>query len=246
MDFLRNRTFRQSLLCHAQHTPRYRMEPEVLAPFFIGSALRPASPSPDLNPSVREDFRGSAGSFAFSSYPIVKAALLTLGEVWPLFLPLQELCSRARAKLQGRGIAHAATTREDEQRLGQALLRFCTIASNLVEFRLRPLRVTTQPGSRPLARPLARWQARSRREITNLRHESVTLDEFGRQALLRLDGQHTRTAVVQELAALVESGQLVIQQQGEKVTQPRLVAQIVHQALEQQIEHFARLALLLA
>jgi methyltransferase-like protein/SAM-dependent methyltransferase len=243
MDFLRNRTFRQSLLCHAQHTPRYQLEPDVLAPLFLGSALQPASPSPDLNPSIREDFRGHGGSFAFSNSPIVKAALLTLGEVWPLFLPFQELCSQARAKLHSRGIAHAATTREDEQELGQAVLRYCTIASNLVEFRLRPLRVTTQPGSRPLARPLARWQARSRREVTNLRHESVTLDAFGRQALLRLDGQHTRTAVVQELAALVESGQLVIQQQEEKVTNPQVVAQVVHQALEQLIEQLARLAL---
>jgi methyltransferase-like protein/predicted O-methyltransferase YrrM len=244
MDFLRNRTFRQTLLCPAQHTPNYRLEPSVLVPFFIGSSLRPASPRPDLHSSAREDFQGPSGSSAFSIHPIVKAALLALGEAWPRFLPFRELCSQARAKLHGDTIPDAATIREDEQQVGQALIQFYTIAGDLVEFRSRPLRVTTQPGPQPLARPLARWQARSGRSATNLRHEFVNLDEFGRQVLQRLDGQHTRPAAVRELVGLVEGGQLSVQENGEKVTEPRRVEQAVAQFLNQQIGQFARQALL--
>jgi methyltransferase-like protein len=244
MDFLRNRTFRQTLLCHVQHTPNYRLESGVLASFFIASSLRPVSARPDLHSSAREDFKGPSGSSAFSIHPIVKAALLVLGEAWPRFLSFEELCSQARTKLDGKAIPDAATIAEDKQQVEQALLKFYTITGDLVEFRLRPLAVTAKPGPRPLARPLARWQARSGRSVTNLRHEFVNLDEFGRQVLPRLDGRHTRPEAVRELVGLVEGGQLTVQQDGEKITEPRRVEQALVQLLDRQIDQFAHQALL--
>lgn len=244
MDFLRNRTFRQTLLCHAQHTPNYRLEFGVLASFFIASSLRPVSSRLDLHSSAREDFRAPSGSSAFSVHPIVKAALVVLGEAWPRFLSFEELCAQARTKLDGEAIPDAATVEEDKQQVEQALLKFYTIAGDLVEFRLRPLAVTAKPGPKPLARPLARWQAKSGRPATNLRHEFVNLDEFGRQVLPRLDGRHTRPETVRELVGLVEEGQLTVQQDGEKITEPQRLEQAMIRLLDQQIDQFARQAFL--
>jgi len=246
MDFLRNRTFRQTLLCHARCKPNYRLDPATLATFFVGSPLQSVSPRPDLHSSAREDFRRPSGSFAYSTYPIVKAALVVLGEAWPRFLPFDDLCSQARAKLHGHAIPNEAIRGVDKQQVGQALLKFYTIAGDLVEFRLRPLRMTTQPGPKPLARPLARWQARSGRSATNLRHESVTLDDFGRQVLLRLDGQRSRTDMVRELAGLVLDGQLNVHQDGKRITEPRQIEQAIVQFLDLQIDQFASRALLMA
>jgi methyltransferase-like protein len=246
MDFLRNRTFRQTLLCHARCTPNYRLEPATLASFFVGSPLQSVSPRPDLHSSAREDFRRPSGSFAFSTFPIVKAALVVLGEAWPRYVPFDDLCSQARAKLDGQVIRNEAIRAEDKQQVGQALLKFYTIAGDLVEFRLHPSRVTTQPGTKPLTRALARWQARSGRSATNLRHESVTLDEFGRQVLQRLDGQRTRTEMVRELVGLVLAGQLNVHQDGKRITEPERIEQAVVQFLDGQIDAFAQRALLMA
>jgi methyltransferase-like protein/cyclopropane fatty-acyl-phospholipid synthase-like methyltransferase len=246
MDFLRNRTFRQTLLCHTRCTPNYRLDPANLASFFVGSPLQSVSPRPDLHTSAREDFRRPSGSFAFSTYPIVKAALVVLREVWPQFLGFDDLCSQARAKLDGQAIPNKAIRGEDKQQVGQALLKFYTIAGDLVEFRLHPSRVTTESGSKPLARPLARWQARSGRSATNLRHESVTLDDFGRQVLQRLDGQRTRTDMVRELVGLVLDGQLNVHQDGKRITEPQQIEQAIVQFLDGQIDAFAQRALLMA
>jgi methyltransferase-like protein len=71
------------------------------------------------------------------------------------------------------------------------------------------------------------------------------MDDFRRQVLQRLDGQHTRATLAQELAAVVQSGQLTIQQQGEKVTRPERINELVRQAQEQCLGEFARQALLL-
>jgi SAM-dependent methyltransferase len=246
MDFLRNRMFRQTLLCHARHTPDYRLQPPILAPYFIGSPLKPRSPRPDLGPGVREDFVSPSGSGAWSIHPIVKAALLVLGDAWPEALAWRDLFTQARARLDGGPTQYEATMRGEERQLGQALLLYYSTAPDLVEFRVRRLPVTTQPGPRPQTRPLARWQARSGRPLTNLRHELVVADGFGRQVLQRLDGQHTLPAVAEKLAALVQGGQLTIEQGGEKITQPDQVTRIVNQVLEQQLAQFARRALLIA
>jgi methyltransferase-like protein len=246
MDFLRNRTFRQTLLCHAHHTPNYRLDPDILAPFYFGSSLRPVSSRPDLHSSIREDFQSPWGSSAFSIYPIVKAALVALGEAWPRFLSLEELYSQARAKLDGAAIPNAAIRAAEKQQVEEALLKFYTRARGLVHFRLHPLRMPKHPGPKPLARPLARLQATSGASATNLRHEFVNLDEFGRQVLLRLDGRHTRPETVRELIGLVEDGRLAAQQNGEIITDPRRIEQAIVELLDRQIDWFADQAFLQA
>lgn len=246
MDFLRNRTFRQTLLCHAHRTPNYRLEPSILASFFFASSLRPVSSRPDLRSSLREDFRNLSGANAYSTFPIIKAALVTLGEAWPRFLSLDELCSQARARIDGRAMTSAATRAADLQQIAEGLLKFYKIAGDLVAFRLRPLRITTQPGPRPLARPLARWQAQAGQSATNLRHEFIDLEEFGRQVLLRLDGEHTRQDLVRELVGLIEAGRLTVRQDGKQVTDPQQIEQATVQFLDRQIDQFAQLALLQA
>jgi methyltransferase-like protein/2-polyprenyl-3-methyl-5-hydroxy-6-metoxy-1,4-benzoquinol methylase len=246
MDFLRNRMFRQTLLCHANHTPNYRLDLETLTPYFLASSLRPSSARPDLSQGVREDYWGAGGVNAWSINSVVKASLLVLGAVWPQSVPFRELCSRAQAKLPGGDSMTIPLSREEEQQVTQAFLRFYLIGDRLVELRPRPLKLTTQPGAQPMARPLARWQAQSGWPIVNVRHECVTLDEFGRQVLLRLDGKHTRPAVVGELTGLVADGTLTAQQGGVKVIDPEQIRQILTQAVDQKIEELGRLALVLS
>jgi methyltransferase-like protein/2-polyprenyl-3-methyl-5-hydroxy-6-metoxy-1,4-benzoquinol methylase len=240
MDFLRNRMFRQSLFGHADQSPRYRMEPEVLEPFFVGSPLRPTAPQVDLHATVREDFRTSSGATGWTSHPIVKATLVVLGEEWPRLLPFPEVCSRARARLGGEAAG------EDRRLVGEALLRLATITGDLVELRLRPLPLTMSPGDRPRARRLARWQAAAGRPVTNLKHEQVNLDDFARQVLPRLDGEHTREEVARELAEHVATGRLAVVQEGAPVTGPARAGRVVRRALDEQVARFARQALLLA
>jgi methyltransferase-like protein/cyclopropane fatty-acyl-phospholipid synthase-like methyltransferase len=246
LDFLRNRMFRQTMLVRTGIEPKYHIEASLVTNFFVGTSLRPAASQPDLRSFNPEQFRAPSGAAATSNQPIVKAAMVVMAEEWPQELPFHNLRTRARAKLTPRGVQDAAIVREDEMQLGQAMLQFYTSGIGIVEFRTRPLRLTTRPSPRPLARPVARWQARSSLLVTNIRHEQITLTEFGRQTLLRLDGEHTRSEIVREMAGLVQGGQLNVQQNGETIRDPRRVEQILHSTVEQQINQFIQQALLLA
>ena len=75
MDFLRNRSFRQSLLCHAHQEPIYQLPPSNLKRFLIGSPVWPKSANPDLYSTVHEQFEAPSGASASPCIPIVKMAL---------------------------------------------------------------------------------------------------------------------------------------------------------------------------
>src|SRR5262245_12059900 len=50
MDFLRNRTFRQSLLCHARQTPNYKLDPELVKRMHVASPVKPVKEAPHPRP----------------------------------------------------------------------------------------------------------------------------------------------------------------------------------------------------
>ncbi|HWG47913.1 MAG TPA: methyltransferase regulatory domain-containing protein [Gemmataceae bacterium] len=246
IDFLKNRTFSQTLLIHIPQQPNYNAVPALVKNFLIAAPLRPDSASPNLQSSDFERFQTPSGASASSRYPIVKSALMVLAEQWPQALPFDEVRVRARAKLSDRPAHDPATIGEDEFRLGEAFLKFFTSVGGLMEFRLLPLRLTAQSGPQPLARPLARWQANSGLQVTNLRHELVTLNEFGRQLLLRLDGKHSLPALVQQMMEMVRNGTFTFQQNGETVTDWHQAEPLLVQAVQQHIDLFARQSLFLA
>jgi methyltransferase-like protein len=227
MDFLRNRTFRRTLLCHAEREPRVAFEAEPLAAFWVAAPVRPASPRWDVESAGYEKFHGIGGAEISSRKPIVKAALLVLAEAWPQPLPFVELLALARARLRASEAQDA-----DKEQLAQFLLRcYATASSNLVELSPRPLPVAKQPGARPRVRPLARRQASVGSCVTNLKHRSVILDEMQRLIVQHLDGQRDRAALVEILHNLASRGELSMQG-------------FSSEALEKHLDPLARLSLL--
>src|SRR5262249_54135491 len=179
MDFLRNRTFRQTLLCHAEVTPKYQVEPRLATAFHVASPARPAAPIPDLASPAAQTFTCPNKVTLTVREPLVTAALLCLGEAWPQTIPFVELRDRARARLKSTGQADAQTIARDTESLGQALLTGYTSAMpGVIQLSLVPCRFTTKVSANPAATPLARLQATTGYQVTNQRHEAIKLVEF--------------------------------------------------------------------
>src|SRR5947209_4793989 len=160
MYFLRNRMFRQTLLCHADREPRYDVQPERLTTLWVASPVQPRSPFCDATSTTPEEFQGLNGAVISSADPIVKAAFLELADAWPQALPFTELRSLAHRRTQSGLIEDAATVAQDTQQLGQFLLEcYMTGLTNLLELAPRQLPLAKQAGERPRTWPLARWQA---------------------------------------------------------------------------------------
>lgn len=243
MDFLRNRQFRQTLLVHADVALKRNIEPAVLRELQIASFAQPVSPPVDERSSARAEFRLASGVTMASSAPITKAAFMIMGQRWPLTASFDDLCAAARARLGVPPTAapDAAQAEQDARILATELLQ-CA-GAQVVELHARPLPISIDVAPRPVAYPVARLEARTGPQVSNLRHETITLDEFHRQLLLRLDGTRDRASLVDELAGLVATNELAIEQEGVEVRDPASVRSVMGNAIDQALVGFARAAL---
>jgi methyltransferase-like protein len=200
-DFLQNRTFRQTLLCHQGATPDYHLSAERLRGLYVASRARPQADRPDVISTAEERFEGPSGSAVKSTDPLAKAALVHLAGVWPRAVPFEELQGAARARLGPGTGPDRPSVEEDARVLGQCLLTcYLSDADGLVYLWTQPPPFAARAGERPWASPLARLQAASSAAATNLRHETVLLDDFSRVVLGLLDGRRDRAALLRELA----------------------------------------------
>jgi methyltransferase-like protein/SAM-dependent methyltransferase len=244
MDFLRSRTFRQTLVCHDGVQPNYDVRAEQLAAFAVASPVQAKSPEPDLRAESPEAFVTPEGLNLTTSVPVVKAALACLGEAWPEPVRFGDLLSRARSRL---GLAGGETAREDALALGRALLTaYASAGEPLVELSLQPPCFITRVSERPTASPLARLQAAGGNQVTSLRHRLVALTPFDRHLLPLLDGTRDRPALLRGLLDLFRRGDLRIAQEEQPLSDLERAAAILDEVLGQQLPRLARAALLLA
>jgi SAM-dependent methyltransferase len=223
MDFLKARQFRQTLLCRADA----RIGPMPTAPavrrLLISANLRAESPAPNLSAGVVERFIGPRNAVIQIDMPIVKAAFVELGSVWPDRLTFDELAARAARRLRAaspprRLVARAArrpgrpapavapagaATSDDEpgrEMLASAL--FASYSSALVELHAWKPSFVLQAGDRPTLSPLARLQLAQDdvRFVTTLLHGVVFVESpLARQSLRLLDGTRDRATLLSEL-----------------------------------------------
>jgi methyltransferase-like protein len=189
LDFLRNRMFRQTLLCRQDACLDRTLNSERLYNYHVASPMLPLSPQTSVRSDANEKFRSPKGSVVSSTSPLNKAAMLRLSESWPLPIRFEQLLAETR-EIAGS----TASAGDDAQTLGDMLLRAYLI--DLVEIQLNAPRFVTGVSERPCSSPFARRQARLIGQVANQRHENFELDQVGRQLFPLLDGQHDRAALI--------------------------------------------------
>jgi methyltransferase-like protein/ubiquinone/menaquinone biosynthesis C-methylase UbiE len=205
-DVLRNRSMRQTLLCHAAVSLQPKMPADNLVGMYLSAAVRPESPSVDLRSAEVNKFVAASGLTVGTPLPLAKAALLHLGECWPAYVPTTELIAAAAARVQAAGAQ--APSQRDLNRLQDNLMQ--CVLGNVIELHSNPASHTTNISERPLGSSLARWQASRSEVLTNLRHEAIACDVFDRYLLSLLDGTQSHAELIERLVQAAAQGQLVV------------------------------------
>jgi Predicted regulatory domain of a methyltransferase len=238
MDFVRNRMFRQTLLCRKEIQLDRSLNPERIFELYVASSSEPETPIADLRSRDRVTFR-RPGSTLTTSEPLVKAAMLVLREAWPLAVHFPDLLSRARAKLHPDPIViEADRDRRDARVLAEPLLR--CFATTHVELSVSPSAPQLEVTEHPRATRLARYQAEQGEFVTNLWHEAVRLSDVERHLLRHLDGERDRASLAELLLATVREGKLIVRDKGEPIKDEVRVREIVEGILDQNLCELAR------
>src|SRR5262249_29846596 len=141
----------------------------------------------DLHGHAGLEFVGRKGASLACHEPLVKAAFLSLWEVWPEAMPFDALLRAAQKRLQAPEDDFSRNQYADF--LCRYLLKlYSSAGSSLLDLHVHPPAVTRKVSERPTASPLARLQAAEGTRATNLRHELIDLDDVERRLLGHLDG----------------------------------------------------------
>jgi hypothetical protein len=200
MDFLRTRSFRQTLLCRAEAPASTEPEAGTLSRLFAASSARPQPAEASVTSEEPLSFSTENGGEMETPHPLSKAAFLLLGTEWPRWISMEDLLSRARARVAEAG--GRSPDHDDEERLLRFLLQ--AYGAEIVQLRSLPCPFVTTPSGRPRASALARLQGLNGARVTNLRHETVRLDDDLVPGLLPLlDGHRDRATIVEEMGRYI-------------------------------------------
>ena len=244
MDFLFNRRFRATMLCHAEQTLSRKINPDRVADFYISSAARPKPENQNLRSAKKVTVVKPGGRTATIAWnPGVRAALPFLWDNWPKAIPFSQLFAEVRDRVlsKKRGSRSAATEQEDALRrqLASDLLRL--YLAGIVRFHRHAPNLATDVSDRPKVAPLTRLQAERSNWVTNQWHRSVGLRPFDRSLVQNLDGEHDRPALEAEMTRLVEAGTLG----DEEAKDVGGLAQRVQESVERSLRRAVRAALLI-
>jgi len=238
LDFLMCRRFRRTLLCRREISLDYKIQPGVIANFYAASEAQPTSPEPRVLSKDTEEFQTPKGASIRTNRPLAKAAFLHLSQQWPRSIAFPDLLAAARR------LAFSEKD-EDENRgaLCEILLR--SFAAGITELHVWSPNFVTVVSERPIASPVARHQNRRTKRITTLRHTGLELDdELNRNLLELLDGTRDFAALVEALAAVVQGGKATLQANGERVTDPAKIREMIAEQLPSALKGLARSAVL--
>jgi methyltransferase-like protein len=139
-------------------------------------------------------------------------------------------------------LTDAATAAREEAQLANELMKCYGVG--VIELRVSQPKLCATLSERPVASPLVRLQVARGRQLTNLRHEPVQLDEANRQVLRLLDGTRDRDAMVAAMTAMARAGTLRVDHEGKALTEGLVLERMLRAGLEESLRGFARAGLL--
>ncbi|MFT5585638.1 MAG: methyltransferase-like protein [Cognaticolwellia sp.] len=237
MDYLRNRGFRKSLICHKEAELDRSLTWEDLKNLRVRALFKPDPKAElwELNDEslgawIRNEVPLKVGT------PLLKAMLHTLEQNRPGSMGLDELVAASQALIDLDPSEH------DTEECATNLL--ACFAKDLIEVRIHPVPWATKISEKPEAWIHARGQADDGLVVTSLMHTSVRLDEFDRVLLPLLDGTRDLHALALAASETMSPEQFSIQWTGPDLAGSPMLIELLKPGIQEQLERILRLGLL--
>jgi methyltransferase-like protein/ubiquinone/menaquinone biosynthesis C-methylase UbiE len=196
LDILRNRAFRQTLLCRKERKVQRALDGSTLETLWFSSDAQ-AAPGKQAD----EVCYRAGQRWVNTTNPLAKTVFEALRRAYPVRQTVSELREAARRQ-------HSAFAGSVDAEFLSVLLH--AVMSGLVESHSGAAPCATEISGRPLASPLARYQLEHVETLSTLHHRTCDLtSESGRRILPLLDG----TRMLEEIAEALGIPETVIREE---------------------------------
>ena len=245
MDFIRNRMFRQTLLCHKDVSLTREINTGLIRKLSFSSNCRPEDPNAVIHTDGNVPFK--IGKLGFStSCRFSKSIVTTLGEHWPEYMPFDELLTLVRKRVFSDSLLIT-----DPQQLAQhgeivATRIFELFMHDIMDVTLYPPTVKKDVSDTPAVASITRAQATKQPWVTNCLHQPVGIDIVNRHLLPLLDGKHDQDMIKAELLKLIQNKTLIMQQDGTDLEDEQTINTHLEQQLDLYMKHLASQGMLMS
>ncbi|HWN93882.1 MAG TPA: class I SAM-dependent methyltransferase [Methylomirabilota bacterium] len=230
LDFFRARAFRQTLICRKEHAVRPSPDETQVSKLYVASSAKPVEQEVDVTSGEAAEFRSANNAVIATQQPLIKAALLHLGKIWPQRISFVALLALAK-DLCGSA----------EESNSDALSRFLlkTWELGFTDLHTHPGKFSVEISALPKASPLARLQIESSDTVATLRHTTMKLDgALSRELLKLLDGTRSRSVILEKLVDFVAAAKKLPEMERREITRQ------IDEQLDANLEQAARGGLL--
>lgn len=239
VDFLKNRSFRRTLLVPKEAVIRRETSIELVSAMCLSGLARPVNDNPDLHsPQVAEEFRNEDEVAIETNKPVVKIALSLLHHMWPRAVPFNEMVNMIRDQM-----GQDSPSPEDTAAiLAQSVIPL--YLASLIGLHVHMPTFALSLTERPRTTKLIALQARTGARVINRRHREVELLPQDRLIVGLIDVDRSREALLDEATKLALAGALEIKRGDQMIRDFKLVRQVIEAELEPIYQRLASAALL--
>jgi methyltransferase-like protein/cyclopropane fatty-acyl-phospholipid synthase-like methyltransferase len=242
MDFITNRRFRSTLLCHNNVKLNRSINNEDITKFNMTFNIVPEKPLVDIDLNSLEPekffYNGNKDNSLSTSSPYMKAVLYTFSENINNPMSFDKIAVSSNKKLHGA-------------KLNEIKAEFLANAMKLVlqgyiNITLHNTRKEVNL-DKPKTSKLTLYQVThtSNMWITNQRHEVVTINLFEKFALRYMDGKHDHKQIIESVMQHVTSGEMTLSRDGNKIENNDEISKELAAFLQPTLTKFVANALLI-
>ncbi len=231
LDFLTNRRFRATLLCHDTIPLNRALNPDMLEDFYLTTVLATVAPITDIIPGQEYEFVGNNQSFKTNNPAIIQMFLILREHGRPLLG--SELVQKTLALLK------AGSFNPDVVRTEMLSMALRLLLANLMQAHPEEGRYTIQVSDKPKISALAQYQASLNNWVTSQAHQKTNIDLFCRFLFRYLDGNHSLDELRDKMVAHFESGELLLHMDGKLVSDKKLIKKHVKNSIEHLLKTLA-------
>ena len=221
LDFINNRRFRSTLLCHGNVAINRALNNNNIKEFALSLDIVPEKPfnqkNLESNEVVKFFFKGDENQYVSSSSPCLKAALYVFAEYkgYPLkFGTIAEKASKffkddCKAQIEADLLSSAMNL----------------VMKGYMEISLFERDKSKVNLEKPTLSNLALYQVNNTSSawVTGFNHAAVGINIFDRFALKYMDGKNTKKQILDNLVKEVADGQLTLNKDNMKIEDPKEV-----------------------
>lgn len=242
MDFITNRRFRATLLCHSDVKINRNINNEDIMKFNMIFNVIPEKPlkEVDLNnssESLKFFLNGNTDNNLTTSSPYMKAILYSFSENLNNPISFEKITEEANKKLHNTKLNEIKA-----ELLGNAMK---LVLQGYISITTQKHRNPPEL-DKPKATKLAIYQASHAPYmwVTNLKHEPIGINFFEKFAIRYMDGKHDKKAIIDAVMDHITKGEINLSKDGHKIEDKDVIRKELENLFTPMINKFVSNALL--